>query len=243
MRFLSLSTGKLWAYTSKIFSMGISILIWNPGLSPRNPCKEYPRSMHQHHLADIDPSLVSWYFLDSLLYFFDGLVCAHCEDCGLGVRFVGYAGEVYVFLTLNSNTGFPSFYAPSLPAFWSICSFHIKPIHPIPRNETWVIIQPLYASDFTDVGFEVYSGAIGRVEFVDTDVVLVCTGEEMTSIERKRISLHPWWEFLESLKLLENVHHSDFICETNNDVETRGMESKWKAFIWETSQISRVFYW
>ena len=70
------------------------------------------------------------------------------------------------------------------------------------------------------------------VELVDVDVTLRSTGEEMTSIGESYLSTSLNSNMMEWLEaLLEHIHHSDSISESNNDVESRRMESNTISFI------------
>jgi hypothetical protein len=63
------------------------------------------------------------------------------------------------------------------------------------------------------------------VELVDVDIALRSTCEEMTTVRESNLSasldsnVMKWFE-----TLLEHVHHSHSISETNNDMESRRME-------------------
>ena len=56
----------------------------------------------------------------------------------------------------------------------------------------------------------------------------------MTAIGEPDLSAALDGYLLECLQtLLEHVHHSDFVCETNNDVEPRRMKGQTECFVLE----------
>jgi hypothetical protein len=98
-----------------------------------------------------------------------------------------------------------------------------------------VIIKPLDASNLSYVSFVVELWwAFSCVKLVNADIVLISACEQMTSIRKSNLSAALDWDFLEGLQaLLEYVHHSDFVCEADYDMEARGMESQTEGFILE----------
>jgi len=98
---------------------------------------------------------------------------------------------------------------------------------PSPRMETWVIIPATVCIWLYRCGL--WSCTLGRLRPCRICRHWCCVGfvqaEEIPPWRNESLC-NPWWEFpWKSLSLLGKRHHSDFICETNNDVETRG----WKA--------------
>jgi hypothetical protein len=70
------------------------------------------------------------------------------------------------------------------------------------------------------------------VELVDIDVTLRGTGEEMTTVRESNLSASLNSNMMERLKaLLEHIHHSHSISKSNNDMESRWMESNTVSFI------------
>ena len=57
--------------------------------------------------------------------------------------------------------------------------------------------------------------------------MLVSASEEVTTVRKPDLSAELDWNLFESLEsLLEDIHHADFICKANYDMETRRMESE-----------------
>ena len=64
--------------------------------------------------------------------------------------------------------------------------------------------------------------------------MLVCACEEVTSVREPDLAAQLDTNFLELLETtLENIHHTNFVCESDHDMEARGMESKRVCFILE----------
>ena len=67
---------------------------------------------------------------------------------------------------------------------------------------------------------------LSSVELVYIDVTLRSTSKEMTTIGESNLSATLDSNVMEWLKaLLEHIHHSHSVGETNNDMESRRMES------------------
>lgn len=70
------------------------------------------------------------------------------------------------------------------------------------------------------------------VELINTNVVLICASEQMSPMRKSNLSTALNWDFLEGFQtLLEYIHHSHFISESNNDMESRWMKSQTEGFI------------
>ena len=56
--------------------------------------------------------------------------------------------------------------------------------------------------------------------------MLICACEEMSSVREPNLTAQLNPNLLKLLQTtLENIHHADFVCEANNDVEAGRMES------------------
>jgi len=103
---------------------------------------------------------------------------------------------------------------------------------PSARDETRVVVKPVKASYWTSMELVDHVSILTSVELVDVDVTLRSTGKEMTSIGESNLSASLNSYVMEWFKaLLEHIHHSDSISESNNDMESRRMKSYTVSFI------------
>jgi len=74
---------------------------------------------------------------------------------------------------------------------------------------------------------------LSGVELVDIDVALGSASEQVATVGESDFSAALDGDCVERLKaLLEHIHHSDSIGETDNQVEARWMEGNTVGFVW-----------
>lgn len=70
-------------------------------------------------------------------------------------------------------------------------------------------------------------------KFEHTNSWGILASKQVASIRELNVSTALDGDFFESLEFLrEDVHHSYFVCETHNDVETWRMESYAESVVW-----------
>ena len=154
--------------------------------------------MHKNYLRDIHISIISREYFFVALNFFDSLVCAHSKHDLLLIRLVSNARKIHIF-------EFEFKYWVACHLVFTGIRIRIEFPHkdtaiPTARDETWVIIEPLDASDFSNMSFVIeFWRALCCVEFVNTNVVLISTSKKMTSIWKSDLSATFDRNFLESL--------------------------------------------
>lgn len=195
--------------------------------------------MHLYYLRNVNASIIAREYLLELVfltnYFLDCLIRSHCKDSILSVLLTWYTWKVNVF-----KFEFVNWIAILLLPLSRLVLISVEPPHedaavPTSWDKVGVIIKPLDASNLSNVSFVVELWrAFSCVELIDADIVLISACEQMASIWEPNLSTALDWDFLERFQaLLKYVHHSDFICESNDDMEARGMESQTKSFILE----------
>ena len=74
---------------------------------------------------------------------------------------------------------------------------------------------------------------LSGVELVDIDVALGSASEQVATVGESNFSTALDWNCVERLEaLLEHIHHSYSIGETNDQVEARWMEGNTVSFVW-----------
>jgi hypothetical protein len=71
----------------------------------------------------------------------------------------------------------------------------------------------------------IFRGAFSSIEFVNRDSMLVGASKEVPTVGESDLTAELDADLLECLEcFLEHIHHADFISETNDNVEPRGVE-------------------
>lgn len=93
-------------------------------------------------------------------------------------------------------------------------------------NETRVILQPRDRSNVPAMRFEcIINRVLGRVEVEDVDEVDEHACEKVTSVRKHNLTTMLDWQVLILLDCVrKNVHHSNSIIESNDNLKTCRVE-------------------
>ena len=217
-----------------LLEVEVDDLDWTWSVTVSNTCKDGSASFEELDLRDIDTSFV----VQHELSIYDGL------DRLINTSSVNDA--LWVWLIINlwmiSNTwkleildGETESWVHVLGVIFISIKIPSEDVTiPTTWNETRVIIEPLEASDWTKMCFvDHILSVLTCVEFVHINVTLRCASEQVTTVRESDFSASLDWNSVVRLEtLLEDIHHSDSISETDNQVETWWMEGYTVGLIW-----------